>query len=58
MFMVKSMTEFWRLYTDLVAQLYEPLSAKDGFSEHEVASAEHQLGFRLPKLLREFYLLA
>lgn len=52
------MTEFWPHYQELVAQLYKPLSSGDGFSDDEVTSAEQRLGFRLPRLLREFYLLA
>jgi hypothetical protein len=52
------MAEFWPYYQELVAQLYQPLSSGDGFSDDEVTSAEQRLGFRLPGLLREFYLLA
>lgn len=52
------MAEFWPYYQELVAQLYQPLSSGDGFSDDEVASAERRLGLRLPRLLREFYLLA
>jgi hypothetical protein len=52
------MAEFWPHYKELVAQVYQPLSSGDGFSDDEVASAEQRLGFRLPRLLREFYLLA
>ncbi len=52
------MAAFWPYYQELVAQLYQPLSSEDGFSDDEVASAEQRLGLRLPCLLREFYLLA
>lgn len=52
------MAAFWPYYQELVARLYQPLSSGDGFSDDEVTSAERRLGFRLPGLLREFYLLA
>lgn len=52
------MAAFWPYYQELVAQLYQPLSSGDGFSDDEVTSAEQRLGLRLPGLLREFYLLA
>lgn len=52
------MAEFWPYYQELVAQLYQPLSSGDGVSDDEVTSAEQRLGLRLPRLLREFYLLA
>jgi hypothetical protein len=50
--------EFCPYYKGLVAQLYGPLSPADGFSDDEVGRAERRLGIRLPRLLREFYLLA
>lgn len=52
------MGNFWVSYSDLVAQLYTPLSEEDGFSEAEITNAEGRLGFRLPRLLRGIYLLA
>jgi hypothetical protein len=48
----------WDAYAARVAELYPPLAADDGYEEAEIAASEVRLGFRLPRILREFYLLA
>lgn len=48
----------WDDYAARVAELYPPLAAGDGYDEGEVVAAEARLGLRLPRVLREFYLLA
>lgn len=47
---------FWNRYESLVAKLLDPISPTDGFQEDDIVGAEARLGFRLPQLVREFYL--
>jgi hypothetical protein len=48
----------WDEYAARVAELFRPLAPGDGDEEPAVAAAEARLGFRLPRVLREMYLLA
>jgi len=48
----------WGDYAARVAELFDPLGPADGYGEPEVAAAETRLGLRLPRVLRELYLLA
>ena len=48
----------WDDYAARVAELFRPLAPGDGYEEAEVAAAEARLGLRLPRVLRELYLLA
>ncbi len=48
----------WDDYAARVAELYRPLAPGDGNDEAEIAAAETRLGLKLPRVLREFYLLA
>lgn len=48
----------WDDYAARVGELYPPLAPGHGYDEAEVAEAEARLGLRLPRVLREFYLLA
>jgi hypothetical protein len=48
---------FWSEYRAFVGRILAPLDADDGVPEEEIVRAEERLGFRLPRLLREFYLL-
>jgi hypothetical protein len=45
------------MYRRLVRRLLRPLGKLDGCSEKRISEAEQRLGLRLPRLLREFYLL-
>src|SRR5262249_15900246 len=45
-------------YRALVERLVRELRPEDGVPEASVAAGEQRLGLRLPKVLREFYLLA
>jgi len=49
---------FWARYDAVLARLLSPLTPSDGIPDQEIAEAEGRLGFRLPLLLREFYLRA
>jgi len=44
-------------YREIAQNLYPPFKPEDGVSIEEVKLAEKSYGFRLPKILREFYLL-
>lgn len=46
------------LYRTAAQNLYAPFTPEDGVSVKEIEMAEKSFGFRLPKILREFYLLA
>lgn len=48
----------WDDYAARVAELYAPLTPDDGLPEYKLVAAESALGFRLPRVLREFYLVA
>jgi hypothetical protein len=48
----------WDDYAARVAELFPALRPGDGVDERELSAAESVLGFRLPRVLREFYLLA
>jgi hypothetical protein len=48
----------WDDYAARVTALFPPLRPGDGVAEGELSAAESALGFRLPRVLREFYLLA
>jgi hypothetical protein len=48
---------FWTEYRALVSRLMPSLKKSDGAAEEDVVAAEQRLGLRLPRLLREFYLL-
>lgn len=48
----------WDDFRSRLAEVFPPLGPGDGVSEAEVAAAEGRLGFRLPRFLREYYLLA
>jgi uncharacterized protein (TIGR02996 family) len=45
-------------YRTVFAALARPLTRKDGFPEKRVAQGERRLGIRLPRALRDYYLLA
>jgi uncharacterized protein (TIGR02996 family) len=45
-------------YRTAFAALARPLTARDGVSEKRVAQHERRLGVRLPRVLRDYYLLA
>jgi hypothetical protein len=46
------------LYRRTFATLGFPLRAKDGYPARQIAAAEKRLGRRLPKALRDYYLVA
>jgi uncharacterized protein (TIGR02996 family) len=45
-------------YRTAFAALARPLTAKDGVTEERVAAGEDRLGVRLPRALRDYYLVA
>ena len=45
------------MYRVLVGRLLRPIGKSDGYSERKVSDAERRLGWQLPRLLREFYLI-
>lgn len=45
-------------YREIAQKFYPPFTPADGIGIDEIERAEQSLGFRLPKVLREFYLLA
>jgi uncharacterized protein (TIGR02996 family) len=45
-------------YRTAFAALARPLTPKDGVPEERVAQEEHRLGVRLPRALRDYYLVA
>ncbi len=55
--MRQAQSEFWTSYRLLVKRLLRPIGKSDGFSEAAISGAEQRLGLKLPRLLREFYLL-
>jgi len=54
----QSASPFWNEYRHLVAQYYGALTEADGIPELDVLAAEQRLGFQLPQLLRDLYLVA
>lgn len=46
-----------KIYQSIAQNLYPPFTPEDGVSIEEIELAEKSYGFRLPKTLREFYLL-
>lgn len=57
MILRQSSENFWPAYRVLVGRLLRPLGKSGGCSEKRVSDAERRLGRRLPRLLREFYLI-
>jgi hypothetical protein len=53
-----STVEFWSKYEQLASDLVRPLGPEDQVPETEIVAAEDRLSFRLPRLLREYYLRA
>src|SRR6185369_16674694 len=47
-----------KVYRQIAQDLYPPFTPEDGVSLEEFERAEKVFGFRLPKVLREFYLMA
>ena len=54
--MISPNEPFWPQYEALLSRILHPLGHSDGCSEEELDAAEERLGYKLPGLLREFYL--
>lgn len=48
----------WASFEETIARLYKPLKPDDGEPESVVAEAERRLDIHLPRILRDYYLLA
>jgi hypothetical protein len=48
----------WAPFQEAAARVLRPLQRHDGLPEGQLASAEQRLGLRLPRRLRDYYLLA
>jgi hypothetical protein len=55
---MKPKARFSDEYRTLVERFVRPLRSEDGVAESTIAAGEKRLGFGLPRILREFYLLA
>lgn len=55
--MRQSSGDFWEAYRLLVGQLLRSIEKSDGYSEERISEAERRLGWQLPHLLRDFYLI-
>jgi hypothetical protein len=49
---------FREQYRRIFERLGRPLSARDGIPDQTIAAAEKKLGVRLPRALRDYYLVA
>jgi hypothetical protein len=54
---MQATSQFWHEYKSLVDRYYRPVVVSDGIPETNIIETEKRLGFRLPKILRNFYLL-
>lgn len=48
---------FWKTFNEILETALPPLKPGDGEAPERLAAAENRLGFRLPRLLAEYYLL-
>ena len=51
-------TSYLKIYQNTIAALARPLTSKDKVPAEQLRTGERRLNVRLPKALRDFYLLA